>query len=121
MRSATEKSEGDLPVFIKWHEFLTWLFLATERFPKKARFTLSERLIQLGLEVMEDLVEARYTKDKWRILQRANLRLEKVRVLVRISYEQKFLSHDGYKHAMYLLHEIGSMIGGWLRQQSGAK
>lgn len=111
----------ELPVFVKWYEFLNWLFLTTEKFPKKARFTLSERLNNLGLDMVEDLVEARYSKEKWRILQRSNLRLEKMRVLLRICYEQKFISQNNYKHAMYSLHEVGSMLGGWLRQQAGGR
>ena len=100
---------------------MNWLFLATEKFPKKARFTLSGRINNLALDMVEDLVEARYTKEKWRILQRANLRLEKLRVLLRICFEQKFLNMSAYKHAMYALNEIGSMLGGWLRQQAGAR
>lgn len=111
----------DLPIFIKWHEFVSWLFLTTEKFPKKARFTLSERLNNLGLDMVEDLVEARYSKEKLRILNRSNLRLEKIRILLRICYEQKFLPHNSYKHGMYLLNEIGSMLGGWLRQQARVK
>ncbi len=114
-------SQAELPIFIKWHEFLSWLLLTTEKFPKKARFTFSERLNNLGLDMMEDLIEARYSKDKWRILNRSNLRLEKLRVLLRICYEQKLLAQHAYKHAMYLLNEIGSMLGGWLRQQGGGR
>ncbi len=121
MKAASESRDGDLPIFIKWHEFLSWMFLTTEKFPKKARFTLSDRLNNLALDMVEDLIEARYSKEKWRTLQRSNLRLEKIRVLLRIAFEQKFLAHASYKHAMYLLNEIGSMIGGWMRQQAGNK
>ena len=113
----TTKNDGELPVFIKWHDFLSWLLLTTEKFPKKARFTFSERLNNLGLDVVEDLIEAKYSKEKWKLLQRINLRLEKIRILLRIAFEQKFLAMAGYKHAMYLLNEVGSMVGGWMRQQ----
>lgn len=106
----------DLPIFIQWLDFLKWLLVTTDRFPKKARFTFSDRLNQLGLGVVEDLVEARYSKDKNSTLKRINLNLEKMRVLLRISYELRFLSGSHYEQAMKRLQEIGKMLGGWIKQ-----
>ena len=106
----------ELPIFVKWLDFLKWLLVTTDRFPKKARFTFSDRLNQLGLGIVENLVEARYTRDKAPVLKQINLSLEKLRVLLRISYELKFLSGSAYEHAMNCLQEIGKMLGGWLKQ-----
>jgi hypothetical protein len=61
-------------------------------------------------------VEARYSKDKSQILKRINLNLEKLRVLLRICFELKFLSTSAYEQAMSRLHEIGKMLGGWIKQ-----
>lgn len=108
----------ELPLFVQWMDFLTWLFGVTEKFPKKVRFTLTVRIENLALDLVEDLVEARYTRDKAAVLGRANLRLEKIRVLLRISHTQRYLSHNAYQHAMRALHETGSMLGGWRRQQA---
>lgn len=107
----------DLPVFVKWTDFLKWLLHATEKFPKKVRFTFSDRINNLALSVVEELVEARYSGNKRAILRSANLRLEKLRMLLRISYESRFLSKDAYKHGMYSLNEVGKMLGGWIKQQ----
>lgn len=107
----------DLPVFVKWTEFLKWLVHTTEKFPKKVRFTFSDRINNLGLSIVEELVEARYSSNKRSILRSANLRLEKLRILLRISYESRFLSKDAYKHGMYSLNEVGKMLGGWMKQQ----
>src|SRR5665213_3184713 len=109
----------DLPIFVKWIDFLKWLLHTTEKFPKKVRFTFSDRINNLALNVVEELVEARYSGNKKMILRSANLRIEKLRVLLRISYESKFLSHEAYKHSMYALNEVGKMLGGWVKQQEG--
>jgi four helix bundle protein len=109
----------DLPVFVKWTDFLKWLLHATDKFPKKVRFTFSDRINNLALSVVEELVEARYSSHKKVILKTANLRLEKLRILLRISYESRFLSQDAYKHGIYSLNEVGRMIGGWIKQQEG--
>lgn len=107
----------DLPIFVKWTDFLKWLLHTTEKFPKKARFTFSDRINNLALSVVEDLVEARYSANKRLILRAANLRLEKLRMLLRISYESRYLAKDAYKHGMYSLNETGKMLGGWIKQQ----
>jgi len=117
MGNGTSKQE--LPIFVKWIDFLKWLFLTTDKFPKKVRFTLSNRINNLALDIVEDLVEARYSRNKMAALQRANLRLEKIRLLMRIAYEQKFLSLKSYKFSAYSINEVGKMLGGWKKQQGG--
>lgn len=125
--SSTDKSLSpsenfqDLPIFVKWTNFLKWLLHTTEKFPKKARFTFSDRLNNMALSVVEELVEARYSSSKKLVLKSANLRLEKLRILLRISYESRFLSHDAYKHGMYSINEVGRMLGGWVKQQEARK
>lgn len=115
----TPSSENfqDLPIFVKWTVFLKWLFHTTDKFPKKVRFTFSDRINNLALSIVEELVEARYSGSKRTVLRNANLNLEKLRMLLRISYESRFLSKDAYKHGMYSLNEVGKMLGGWIKQQ----
>jgi hypothetical protein len=110
-------NDKDLPIFVKWLDFLKWLLLTTDKFPKKARFTFSDRINNLALNIVEDLVEARYTKQRGIILARTNLNLEKLRVLIRISYELRFISFKAYEQATYSINEVGRMLGGWLKQQ----
>ncbi len=92
-------SKKDLPIFIKWMDFLKWLLVTIDGFPKKARFNFSDRLTNLSLKIVEDLVEARYNKNKSVLLRRANMNLEKIRILMRICFELRFLSRQGYEHS----------------------
>jgi hypothetical protein len=109
----------DLPIFTAWMQFLDWLLPATEKFPKRVRFTFADRIDTLALDIVEDLVEARYSRDKQPVLKRLNLRLEKLRILLRLCHRQQYLSHQGYEHAMRALNEVGRMLGGWIKQQAG--
>ncbi len=87
------KKRKDEPViFVKWMEFLKWLLPVTAKFPKRVRFTLVNRIDNLALDLVEELVDAQYTRDKQGALKQANLRLEKLRMLMRISCEQHYLS-----------------------------
>lgn len=109
----------ELPIFSKWVDFLNWLLPVTSKFPKSVRFTFSQRIDNLALDVVEDLVEARYSRDKSAPLARINLRLEKLRILLRVSYQQKHLPTRQYEHAVRSLHEIGRMLGGWMKWTHG--
>ncbi len=104
-------------IFGKWLEFLKWLFPITEKFPRRVRFTFADRIDHLALDIVEDLVEARYSKDKRAVLARGNLKLEKLRVLLRISHEMRYLSNNSYEFASKGLAETGRMLGGWIKQQ----
>jgi hypothetical protein len=108
---------NDSAIFVKWMEFLKWLLPVTEKFPKRVRYSLANRIDNLALDMVEDLVEAQYTRNKQGILKRSNLRLEKLRVLLRISCDQRHLSHQTYEYAMRSINEVGRMLGGWIKQQ----
>jgi len=111
--------DHDLPIFVHWVDFLDWLLAKTGGFPKSARFTFANRIDNLALDVLEDIIEARYTREKVAILQRANLRLEKIRVLIRLCHRRRYLAHAGYEHAARQIDEAGRMLGGWIKQQEG--
>lgn len=118
MASKTASNE-DLPIFSRWMEFLEWLLATTEKFPKRVRFTFADRINNIALDIVEDLVDARYSRDKTPILKRINLRLEKLRILLRLCHRQEILPHGGHEHAARALNEVGRMLGGWIRQQQG--
>jgi hypothetical protein len=99
-------SKDEPVIVVKWMEFLKWLLPVTEKFPKRVRYSLANRIDNLALDMVEDLVEAQYTRNKQAILKRSNLRLEKLRVLVRISCDQRHLSHQTYEYANSMIAHI---------------
>ena len=109
--------EADLPVFVAWMDFLAWLLPTTAKMPRHIRFTFADRIDNLALDVAEDLVEARYSREKRRVLARANLHLEKLRILLRLCHKLGYFPHARCEHAMRCLSEVGAMLGGWLKQQ----
>ena len=108
----------ELPLFVLWEQALRDILARTEKFPKRVRFTLSSRIDNLALDVLEKIVEARYTKDKSAVLRQANLDLEKLRVLLRISHDERHLDHKGFEHVARNIDEAGRMIGGWIRSRA---
>lgn len=120
MTEAREKTKvPELRVLVAWTEFLEWLLLTTAKFPKKVRFTLTNRIDNLALDLIEKLVEAQYTRNRRRPIAEANLILDKLRILLRIAHRLAFLPHKQYEHASRKIDEVGRMLGAW--GKTGAK
>ena len=107
----------DYPIFVKWMDATDWILDTVEKYPKSVRFTLSGRIGNLTLDVLEGIIEAIYTKDRFHILRRINLYIEKLRVLFRISHSRQFVSTRQYEFIGEQLNETGRMIGGWMKRK----
>ena len=111
------KPYENLPVFTKWFDFVNWFLPFTDKLPKKVRFSLTNRMTNLAIDIIEDLTEARYSQNKTTLLKSINLKLEKLRILIRLCLEQKFIAHKNYEHAIKRINEAGKMVGGWIKSQ----
>ena len=61
IRGYRQKKPGEMQVFAKAKDLIDYTFQTTEnlkRFPKRVRFTLTNRLQDKSLQVFENLVEA---------------------------------------------------------------
>jgi len=108
----------DYPLFVHWQQTLHWIMDSAERFPQKARFTLANRIVELALDVLENIIEAIYSGTRKVFLQRINLQLEKLRILFRLSCERHYISLKQLEYISRQLNEAGKMTGGWLKQQA---
>ena len=96
-------------------QFLLWLIPAIEKFPRSQKFLLGDRIQGTALDVLENLVEATYTRDRQGHLAGANIGIEKLRFLFRLSVELHYLDRQRYEHAARALDEIGRLVGGWMK------
>lgn len=109
---------SEIPVlFVHWEAFVGWLLDHTEKFPRRLRFTLTNRIDNLTLDIFEAIVEARYSRQRIPILERINLALEKLRLLLRLARDRQVLPRRSFEHACKEIEVAGRMVGGWLRQQ----
>jgi 23S rRNA-intervening sequence protein len=102
------------------YQFLLWLIPAVERFPKSQKFVFGDRILGIGLDVLESLVAATFTRDRKSHLGQANLGIDKLRFLLRMATDFRFLDTRRYEHAARSLDEIGRLIGGWSKAHDAA-
>lgn len=102
-------------MFAKWYQTLNWILDRVDKMPKHLRFSISNRIADLALEVQAGIVEAIYTRERKPILRRINLQLEQLRVLFRLCFERRLLGEKQYAFISQEINETGKMIGGWMK------
>jgi len=74
--------------------------------------------IQLAtLDIIEQLIGASYAKSEQKLafLNQANIKLELVKLLIRLAEEIKVIPTKKYLSLEGKLQEIGRMLGGWIK------
>ena len=109
----------DYSAFRKWYETLNWIMDRTEKYPKDVRFSFTNRILSIAVEILERLIEAIYTREKVENLKSINLSVEKLRIFFRLSHDRKYIAMNQYEYIATQLDEFGKMIGGWLKTCEG--
>jgi predicted kinase len=113
-RPAARQAGPDLLVLARFEEFTGWLLDRTAKWPKSARFTLTQRIENHALDVVEGLVVARYRPQGRRaVLDAVNLRLERMRHLFRLAKGAGTCPFTVFEASMMAIDEAGRMIHGW--------
>ena len=107
------------PAIQDCHTLLEWLIPQLDKFPRRRRFTLGERIESLLLEVLQALIEAAYQRDDAEGLRQANLKLDVIRHLWRLSFRLQAVSSKSYEYGSRQFTDLGRQIGGWRRCRSG--
>jgi len=91
-------------------------------FPKHERYSLGEKIEKSILESIETLILAnqasKYEKEK--ILLKANVKIELLKILFRISLNCQIIDSKKYLEMEQRLQEIGKMTQGWIRYSRNA-
>ena len=94
----------------------------TAKFPRQLKYLLGDRVDNAVLDLAVLITDARYTSgDRRRLaLREANLTLNRLRLLLRLSHQREALSHGGFEHLVRLMDTMGQGVGAWMKQAGGA-
>lgn len=86
-------------------------------FPKTRRYTLGQKIDQITLDIFELIFKTNVSaKDqKTEIMQNVSSKIDLLKILIRLAYDNKDLKTASYLNLQENLQEIGRMAGGWLR------
>lgn len=108
----------DLIVFQKTYDLILWLFPIVNRFPKKQRFVLGQQIENELIEILRGIILANQKQNKLEYLQYLSVRLDVLRILIRLAKDLRFLNFKQYEEATKQLNEIGKLLNGWIKKFS---
>ena len=110
-------NDFDIPLFKKVYELYKKIYEFLKSFPRQDRYSLGQKCEAAILEVLEQIMLASQLSksEKLLFIQKASMRLNMLRVYIRLAKEIKAL--DGKRNLILQedIDEVGRMIGGWLR------
>lgn len=107
----------DIPILTKLFNFYKEVTQSISFFPKTKRYILGQKIDQVTLDMIELVMTAGYQirEKKLPILEKASIKLDLLKMLVRLSWETKCLDNTSYQKLSSQLVEIGKMLGGWMK------
>ena len=93
------KKDQELIVITKTYDLILWSCNHTSKFPRNHRFVLGERIERNLYNLLETLIAAKYTKQRQRLLEDANLTLEILRFQMRLAKDLQCLKVESYGFA----------------------
>ena len=115
------KKTEELVVISKTYDLILWSCNHTGRFPRQHRFVLGERLERTLYDLLETLIQAKYSRERKSLLDDANLKLEILRFQIRLAKDLQCLQVKSYSFASKQIDEIGKLVGGWLKARKSNK
>ena len=85
--------------------------------PKCERFALASHIKKVTYEGMESIIYAYKYYDKTKKLESLNnldVKLKMIKVLIRVSYKNKYISVQNYRAWSLKLSNVGNLLGSWI-------
>jgi hypothetical protein len=110
-------NEFNIPLLHRIFEFYKLCYQYIQLFPKKDKYTLGQKIENLILDVFELIFLAANSRkeEKSNILQKTSLKIDLLKILIRLAKEIRALDIKKYIQLEQELQEIGKMLGGWMR------
>ena len=100
----------------KLEDVIEYAYCVFRHFPKSERFTLVADMKRSLVKMLELIIRANKSRNKFPILMDLDTELEVFRSLVRLSFQLKFISMKKYEVLSRMIDEVGRLLGGWIRQ-----
>lgn len=107
----------DIPIFKKAYDLYKTFYGYRGTVPKQDRYTVWQRCENIILDILEGILLASqaYKSDKLPVLEKVSLKLNFLRVFLRLMKEIKTIDTKKYIALQEIVDEIGRMLGGWIK------
>jgi len=110
-------NQFDIPIFKKIYDLYKTFYSYRLLVSKQDRYTIWQKCESLILEILENILLASQMlkEEKLPILEKTSIKLNFLRVFIRLMKETKVIDNKKYVALQELIDEIGRMLGGWIR------
>ena len=110
-------NEFDIPIFKKTYNLYKEFYALRLTVPKQDRYTIWQRNENLMIDVLENLLLAsqQTRSEKLPTLNQASLRLNTLRVFIRLMKDIKALDNRKYITLETDVDDIGRQLGAWIK------
>lgn len=109
--------EFDVPILKVTYDFYREFYYFLKTFPRPDRYVLGQKCESNVLEILELILMASQIpkSEKLPLLKKASVKVNVLRVLIRLAKEIKALDAKKYVVSQEHLDKIGRMLGGWIK------
>lgn len=103
----------DLPIYRDTYRLLNNLLRLTQEFPRFFRYNLSNRMVDLNLDMLSLIYRANSSYEKVGVIIEFQDKYRMLQMLFRVCVEQKVITEHRYAGFALLLDKIGKQATGW--------
>jgi hypothetical protein len=111
----------ELPIIQKTYDLIQWYVPILNRLPRNHKFLLGDRIITGLYDLLEGLIQARYSSDKLPRLETLSSGLDILRYQTRLLLDFHLMDTQRYAYAGQLIGGIGADLGSWIKNQRQRK
>lgn len=111
------KNAEDLIIYKEFIELIYYTEMITEKYPKNEKLAIVTNIKNTTYDGIKNIISAYkyYSKeDKLKELNKLDINLKFIKVLIRVSHKRKYISHKNYESWSKKLNNIGNLLGGWI-------
>jgi hypothetical protein len=112
----------ELPIYRTGVDLLELAIKAQVDMPRTVKRALGDRIAQHCVEILDlmALANASQREERAAHIEQLLTQLRAITVLLRVSFNAKYISRDIWGHSVQLLGSIGKQAGGWLKTANRA-
>lgn len=119
----TNKKQDELSVIVNAKDLCNYIFIITDKSPKKFRFSLVSRLQNLSLNVLENIFKANElylsksdeANQRFEYQRNSLTQLKLLGYIAQLSKDQNCITKKQYEQIAMKISDCQKLLGGWLK------
>lgn len=112
------KTSQELEIYQRQVDTVRYAYNILKKYPNHEKYSIVLEIRQTLFAILEMIITTNKTynnKERLRLMNLIDAKLDYQRILVRISHENKYINNNNYLEWERKISEIGRLLGGWIK------